>query len=86
MIYLLTMSLFALIGFLIGKFRQNWPWFWLITLPVGMCAAIMIADHLTVPPSPAEVSFGVLLPIFFIPPNLLAIVIGFQVGKKLAKP
>jgi hypothetical protein len=85
MIYLLTMSLFAFIGFLIGKFKQKWPWFWLISLPVGMCAAIMIADYVAVP-NPTEVTFRELVPIFFIPPNLLAIIIGFQVGKKLALP
>lgn len=83
MIYLIFMSLFALAGFMIGKSKLKWPWLWLILLPVIVCSALMISDELNKPERATDVSFSMLLPIFFIPPNFLAIVIGFWIGQKV---
>lgn len=81
MIYLISMSLFALAGFMIGKLKLKWPWVWLISFPTIVCAALMVSDELN-RPERTEVSFSVLMPFFFIPPNFLAIVLGFWIGQK----
>lgn len=83
MVYVIWMSLFALAGFMIGKSKLKWPWIWLVILPVIVCAAFMILGDWH-NPKPSGVTFSVLVPFFFIPPNFLAIVIGFWIGQKSA--
>jgi hypothetical protein len=82
MIYLYSMAIFALVGAGIAKFKVKWPWLWLVLAPVIGCASLFILGELIFPPTKpiTEATFSILMPLFFIPPNLLAVILGYLVA------
>jgi hypothetical protein len=84
MFYLYSMTLFLLIGLLIGRLKPQWPVLWIILMPILGCIILLSVESLLypLPGTKTEVSFRELVPIFFIPPNLLATIVGYMAVKR----
>ncbi len=81
MFYLYSMAFFFVVGFIIAKCELKWPWLWLVLAPIVGCALLFIVGDWLYPPQKpvTEVTFRILVPVFFIPPNFLAVVVGYLV-------
>jgi hypothetical protein len=82
MFYLYSMAIFFVVGFAIAKCEVKWPWLWLLLAPVIGCALLFILGEFIFPPTKpiTEATFSILMPLFFIPPNLLAVILGYLVA------
>ncbi len=82
MFYLYSMTIFFVVGFIIAKFKVKWPWLWLVLAPIVGCVLLfVVGDWLYPPEKPVtEVTFRILVPLFFIPPNLLAVIMGYLIA------
>lgn len=82
MIYLYSMAFFFVVGFIIAKCEVKWPWLWLLLAPVIGCALLFVLGELIFPPEKpiTEATFSILMPLFFIPPNLLAVILGYLIA------
>lgn len=85
MFYVYSMTLFFLIGLFVGRAKPRLPWLWLVLLPSVTCILYMMVGFWLYPeprPEPG-VTFSELFPIFFIPPNFIAVVLGYLLARQV---